>query len=258
MAGDAAPEGLACWADLWTSDTEAARRFYGELLGWEAADPDPSYGGYFLFEVDGVAVAGAMGAIGDMEAANAWKPYLATDDVEAIAAKVTENGGAIFAPPMAVGDRGSQFVFADPTGAHLGAWETDQFPGFTRFGAHGLPAWFELHTSDYRAALSFYSGVFGWEPSPMSDTADFRYSTVSDPRTGAPALGVLEASGRLADGFGSHWLLYFHVDDVDASAAQVAGLGGRLLEPAKDTPFGRMSLVEDATGARLRLTSPLG
>jgi predicted enzyme related to lactoylglutathione lyase len=257
MAGDAAPEGLACWADLWTSDTEAARRFYGELLGWESGDPDPEFGGYFLFTLDGVEVVGAMGDMGEMKAANAWKPYLATDDAEATMAKVVASGGSIFAPPMPVGDRGTQFVFADPTGAGLGAWQSDQFPGFTRFGAHGLPVWFELHTSDYGAALAFYAAVFGWEASSMSDTDDFRYSTVSDPRTSNPSLGILEASGRTSDGFGSHWLLYFDVDDIDASTALVPGLGGRVLEEPNDTPFGRMSLVEDTTGARFRLTSPL-
>ncbi|HEY1734337.1 MAG TPA: hypothetical protein VGG23_07810, partial [Acidimicrobiales bacterium] len=56
-----APVGAPCWADLWTSDVEGSRRFYRELLGWESGDPDPAFGGYFMFTRDGVPVAGAMG-----------------------------------------------------------------------------------------------------------------------------------------------------------------------------------------------------
>ena len=36
---DRAPIGSPCWADLWTSDVEGSRRFYGELFGWEASAP---------------------------------------------------------------------------------------------------------------------------------------------------------------------------------------------------------------------------
>ena len=31
----AAPAGAPCWADLWTSDVDAARRFYAGLFDWE-------------------------------------------------------------------------------------------------------------------------------------------------------------------------------------------------------------------------------
>jgi hypothetical protein len=78
---DQAPVGAPCWTDLWTSDVEGSRRFYRELFGWESGDPDPAFGGYFMFTRDGVPVAGAMGDMGDMKADNTWKPYLSTDDI---------------------------------------------------------------------------------------------------------------------------------------------------------------------------------
>jgi predicted enzyme related to lactoylglutathione lyase len=55
----------------------------------------------------------------------------------------------------------------------------------------------------------------------------------------------------------SGWNVYFEVADVDASLAQVTELGGKIVEPAHDTPYGRLARVEDPTGTAFRLvTSP--
>ncbi len=78
---DSAPIGSPCWTDLWTSDVEGSRRFYSELFGWEAQEPSPEFGGYFMFTSKGVPVAGAMGDMGEMPADNVWKIYLDTDDI---------------------------------------------------------------------------------------------------------------------------------------------------------------------------------
>ena len=78
-----APLGSPCWADLWTSDVEGSRRFYGELFGWESDDPDPQFGGYFIFNLNGVQIAGGMGDMGeDMRANDTWKVYFNTDNIE--------------------------------------------------------------------------------------------------------------------------------------------------------------------------------
>src|ERR1019366_443887 len=78
---DSAPLGSPCWAALWTSDVEGSGKFYGEIFGWEAQEPSPEFGGYFMFTRNGVPVAGGMGDMGDMKANNTWKIYLATDDI---------------------------------------------------------------------------------------------------------------------------------------------------------------------------------
>ena len=54
-------KGAPCWIDLFSSDTERAKDFYGQLFGWTTMDPGPEYGGYFIFQKDGKAVAGCMG-----------------------------------------------------------------------------------------------------------------------------------------------------------------------------------------------------
>ncbi len=158
---DSAPIGSPCWTDLWTSDVEGSRRFYSELFGWEAQEPSPEFGGYFMFTSKGVPAAGAMGDMGEMPADNVWKIYLDTDDIVRTIAAAELAGAQIVSPPTAVADLGIQSVLVDPTGAHLGAWQAGTFQGFTVLNEHGAPSWFELHTRDYPAAVAFYRVPLG-------------------------------------------------------------------------------------------------
>src|ERR1700691_2074142 len=97
---DHAPVGSPCWTDLWTSDVQGSRRFYGELFGWEANEPSPEFGGYFMFSHNGIPTAGAMGDMGDMQANNTWKIYLATDDLAHTIEAAEAAGAQITFPPM--------------------------------------------------------------------------------------------------------------------------------------------------------------
>ena len=53
-----APIGAPCWIDLFTSDPDKSRSFYGELFGWTSQEAGEEYGGYINFSKDGVPVAG--------------------------------------------------------------------------------------------------------------------------------------------------------------------------------------------------------
>jgi uncharacterized protein len=250
---DSAPTGSPCWADLWTSDPDGAGHFYGELFGWEAQEPSPEFGGYFMFTRDGVPIAGGMGDMGERKADNSWKIYLACDDAVKTAELVEAAGGQVIAPAEPVADLGVQLVLVDPTGAPLGSWQPGTFPGFTVLGEHGTPSWFELLTRDYAAAVPFYETVFGWETRVESDTDEFRYTTMKDPSGEGDLAGVMDASPFLPEGEGSHWSMYWHVDDIDATVAKAVELGGSILQPVQDTPYGRLAGLADPTGARFKL-----
>jgi predicted enzyme related to lactoylglutathione lyase len=248
---DTAPNGSPCWIDLWTSDVDGSRHFYAELLGWEAAEPSPEFGGYWMFLRDGVPVAGGMGPMGGDAPDNRWKPYLATADCTATLQAVERNGGMVRSPAMPVADLGVQAVFTDPAGASFGIWQAGTFPGFTVLGEHGAPSWFELHTSDYAGALDFYRACFNWVTDVISDTDEMRYSAVRDDGDGQVA-GVVDEGAR---GTASEWQVYWHVDDVDAAITTCERLGGTTLLPANDTPYGRLAGLADPSGARFNLRS---
>lgn len=248
---DRAPIGAPCWADLMTSDVEAARHFYPEVLGWTAEAPSEEFGGYFMFTRDGIPVAGGMPQMPGSKVPDMWQVYLCAGDAEATVARALDHGGSIAVPAMAVADLGTMAVVIDPTGASVGIWAPGTFPGFGVIDEAGAPKWFELHTRDYSRAVEFYTQVFGWEAMTMADTPEFRYSTAV--REGEAFAGVLDASSFLPDHMPSNWVPYFGVADVDAAIAAVTGLGGVVLMGAEDTPYGRMATVTDSGRVPFRL-----
>ncbi len=251
-----APAGAPCWADLWTSDVEESRRFYSRLFDWEAQEPDPTYGGYFMFTRQGSPIAGAMGSMGDQQADDTWKPYLCAEDMTASLEKVQAAGGQVIVPAMPVGELGVQAVVQDPTGAVVGLWQPGAFQGFAVLGEHGSPSWFELHTADHPRAVAFYRDVLDVELQPVADTDDFRYWTFRSPGTEDDAGGIMDSRAWVAPGAAA-WSIYWEVDDVDAALDRVKELGGTVVHGRDDTPWGPMAEATDPAGARFKLrTSP--
>ncbi len=253
-----APVGAPCWADLWTSDVEGSRRFYSRLFGWEAQEPDPGYGGYFMFTRQGAPIAGGMGSMGDMQANDTWKPFFCTHDIGTALEKAESAGGSIVAGAMPIDRLGSQAVVVDPTGATFGLWQPGQFHGFSATGEDGAPSWFELHTADHPVAVTFYREVLGAEFSAVGDTDQFRYWTFRSPGTGEDVGGIMDSGSWVAAGAAA-WSVYWEVDDIEATAALVAELGGTVRRPPETTPYGKLAVMADPAGAEFRLrTSPGG
>lgn len=254
---DHAPIGAPCWADLWTSDVDGSRRFYGELFGWEAAEPSEEFGGYFMFLRDGVPVAGGMGDMPDMPAQNVWKIYLSTDDMTRTLASAQAAGAQVLSPAMPVADLGIQAVIVDPTGATVGAWQPGTFPGYTVLEEPGAPSWSELWTRDHGGATAFYRSVFRWETTTVGDTDEFRYTTMKNPDGGNDLAGIMDAANFIPEGIPSHWSIYWEVEDAAASVAKAEALGGSVVMEAEDTPYGQLAAVTDPSGAQFKLrTSP--
>jgi len=251
---DEAPLGAPCWVDVFSSDPEGAQAFYGELFGWTAENSGEEFGGYVNFSKDGRRVAGCTRNDGSSGSPDVWSVYLATDDAEATTAATTAHGGGVIVPPMQVMDLGTMAVLTDVGQAAIGVWQSGTHKGFGTLGEPGTPAWFELHTRSYQDSVTFYTEVFNWDTSVMSDTPDFRYTTLGE--GDAAMAGIMDAGAYLPEGVPSHWTVYFGVADTDAAVGQLTGLGGSVLHPAKDTPYGRVAQVADPTGAMFRIVTP--
>jgi len=243
--------GAPCWIDLFTSDPEGATAFYGGLFGWTAEPADPRFGGYFVHSLGGRVVAGCMRNDGS-GGPDTWSVYLTTDDAERTAADAATHGGEVIVPPMVVEENGTMAVLADPTGAQVGVWQPAAVRGFEVLAEPGAPAWFELHTRDHDRAVAFYRDVFRWDDvHAMSATAEFTYSTLGGEE--AARAGVMDARRELADGEPSHWRVYFSVASTDETAERARELGGTVVHPGHDTPYGRLAVLEDPTGVRFSL-----
>jgi predicted enzyme related to lactoylglutathione lyase len=236
-----------------SSDTDKSRAFYGELFGWTSEEAGPEYGGYINFLKDGEPVAGCMSSEGQEGPANVWSVYLATDDAKATADAAASHGGEVFFQPMDVGELGTMAFVSDPGGAAIGIWQPGLHKGFGIVDEPGTPGWFELHTRDYDKVVEFYRDVFRWKTHVMSDATDFRYTTLGEGEN--QKAGIMDATDALPDGVPAHWSIYFRVDDTDKALAKVVDLGGAIVVPAEDTPYGRLAHASDTTGSLFKLVA---
>ncbi len=128
-AGVTEEPGTLCWNELFTTNVDAAGKFYAQTVGWtpKAVDMGPM-GVYTLFNRpgdDAKNAAGMMGMPPKMAGVPShWLAYFAVSDVDASTKKVTELGGKVMAPPMDIPKIGRFSVVQDPQGATFGLFKT--------------------------------------------------------------------------------------------------------------------------------------
>ncbi len=83
--------------------------------------------------------------------------------------------------------------------------------------------------------------------------SELRYSTFGH-GDGARA-GIMDASGFLPEGVPACWSVYFAVPDTDAALAKAVDLGGSVVQPAEDTPYGRLAAAADPAGAHFKVVA---
>lgn len=244
--GSFAP-GTPCWADVMVDDLGRAKDFYGALLGWTFEDLPAEAGGYVMARKDGRVVAGAMAKNPDDPGqVDSWTVYLATDDVDDAAARARTAGGVFFLEPTDILQIGRIAVGADPAGAAYGLWQAKEHTGADLVDEPGALCWAESMSRDYEASKAFYSDVFGYRLQEIGE-GGFHYSvaTLEDDK---PIGGIGAIPAAAPADVPSHWMVYFAVPDADAAAEQVTALGGSVMQPPFDTPYGRMALVAGPQG----------
>jgi uncharacterized protein len=238
--------GTFSWADLTTSDTDGAKAFYGDLLGWEFEDspiPEEAGGGvYIMCKVQGSnAAAISPQREGDPSPPH-WNSYVTVESADDFAAKAGELGGNVAMEPFDVMTAGRMAVVADPTGAFFAGWEPRDSIGAERVNEPGCLTWNELHTPDVDPALQFYTGLFGWGTDEMDTGGGPRYVIVSN---GDRSNGGLMPT---QEGEPPNWLPYFVADDRDATAQKAKELGANELVRL-DMPQGNIAVFTDPQGA---------
>ncbi|MGJ9404443.1 VOC family protein [Arthrobacter sp. KK5.5] len=251
---ESTPSGAPVWADLSTTDMAATQQFYTGLFGWtyDGDGTAEEYGGYVTAYLDDRKVAGLYPHMEEFGGTpNVWTVYLKSDDIAATSDAVAAAGGRILTPAMHVAPFGHMAVFRDPGQAAFGGWQPQEHHGFGIDSEHGAPVWHENLSKSYADTVAFYEKAFGWETSVMSDTDEFRYTTLGaddDARA-----GLMDASGFLPPDAPSQWITYWGLADLDASIARATELGGSVLEAPADTPYGRMATLVDCCGATIKV-----
>lgn len=238
--------GTPSWADIGT-DVEAAKAFYGELFGWDTEDAGPpeETGGYGFFLKNGKTVAG----YGPQQNPGPpfWATYVTVADADETAAKVKEKGGQVVMDPMDVMTAGRMAVFQDPSGAFFSIWAPTEHIGAQLVNEPGSLCWNELNTRELDGAKAFYGAIFGWECVTQEMGPAMSYTEIK--LGGNTVAGMMDMTGRVPDMVPAHWLVYFAVDDTDATVAQAQELGGAVMVPPTDIPPGRFAVIADDKGA---------
>ncbi len=237
--------GKFIWCELMTSDTQAAGRFYGDVIGWWLSEMAMGTEGppYFIFQIgqgEGCPGIGGMMSLPPHLAGHMppnWSGYVAVDDVDATAAAFRENGGTVHRRPEDIQGVGRFAVVADPDGAVINIMTPlpmEDMPASPPKGAPGTTAWYELYAGDLEASFDFYSGMFGW-----TQDHDFDMGAMGPYRIFAEHGEVIGGMMRRPQGVPvPSWVYYFNVDGIDDALDRVRRGGGKVLMDASEVPGG--------------------
>ena len=247
-------DGCFVWYELMTTDLEAAKAFYAEVLGWGTQDaPMPSMA-YTLFTAGEISVSGLIELPEDARKKGAkpsWLGYVGVSDVDATTERIKHLGGTVYAPPADIRNISRFSVVADPQMATLALFKwlkPGQVPP-AELSRSGRVGWHELLAADWEQALAFYGKVFGWQKADADIGTMGTYQLFS--AGGQTIGGMFTKPPEVPVPF---WLYYFNVGDIDAAAKRVRAGRGQILNGPVEVPGGNWIVqCTDPQGAMFAL-----
>jgi len=248
------------WYELMTDDPKKAERFYTTVVGWTAKPFDgPNYDGTYTVLHSGERGVGGIMAMPEEYRQGgghpAWIGYVYADDVDAEAKALKKAGGTVHRQPQDIPDVGRFAVVSDPQGAMFQLLKPngpDQPP--VPVGTPGHIGWHELFTSDWKKALDFYSGQFGWKKTREHDMGEMGIYALFSMGGGIEHGGMMNKPPQIPRPV---WQFYFNVaDGIDAAAKRVTDNGGKALMGPMEVPGGMWIVqCQDPQGAHFALTA---
>jgi predicted enzyme related to lactoylglutathione lyase len=244
--------GTPSWVDLSTPDIDKSVAFYSGLFGWDVPEQESSAqtGGYRRAMLGGKAVAGMMPLMQEGQPP-VWSSYVSVADADATAAAVKDAGGQVLAEPMDVMELGRMAVFMDPEGAAFGIWQPGSFIGAEVVNDPNTFSWNELNTRQPDEAKQFYGSVFGWGTAdvPMGDGPGYvTWQSAGSDDDNNSIGGLLDMRGQAPDEIPPHWLVYFTVEDRDATLEKATSNGGSEMLKV-DMAMGKFAIIADPHGS---------
>ena len=245
--------GMPYWIDLTTSDPRKSAHFYEQVLGWEISAESGEDNPYQMARLQGLPIAGLIPQPEEAPMPDTWVTYFLSKDIAGDCQRAQNLGGRILVEPQQV-QLGHMALLVDAAGGMFGLIQPAGPEHFVAAGEPGTPVWHELTaTSGFQRARDFYGELFNWEIRAMqSEDENFIYATAEE--DGAPFAGLWNAEGQFPPQVPSFWQTYLGVRDIDAAAKKAVELGGEVIREPWDSPFGRMCLLADSTGATITLT----
>ena len=235
----ATSHGRFVWYELVTTEMEAAKAFYADVMGWGTQDVSMPGVDYTFFTAGEALVSGLMGLPEDAKRSGfrpAWLGYVGVDDVDATADRVQQLGGVVHVPPRDISNISRISVAVDPqmAGIALFKWLDGGHEQPTDMDGPGRVGWHELFADDWEKAWVFYNKLFGWRKADADSGAVGTYQLFS---AGGQTLGgMLTKPPTVPVPF---WVYYFNVGDIDDAARRVKIGRGEVLDGPIEVPGGR-------------------
>ncbi len=243
-------QGRFVWYELMTTDMEAAKAFYTDVVGWDVRDVSMPGRAHLLFTAGEALVSGLMLLPEDAKTMGAqphWIGYVGIDNVDAAVDQIKKLGGAVLFPPTDIPGISRFSVVADPQMATFALiqWLSVRRELPVALDAPGQVGWHELLADDWEKAFAFYGALFAWQEA--EDDAD--------------PIGTYQlfcAGGKTIGGIFTKpptqpvpfWLYYFNVEDIDAAVKRLQAAGGQVLNGPFEVPNGNWAVqCADPQGA---------
>ena len=107
--------------------------------------------------------------------------------------------------------------------------------------------WTDLTVENASDIRDFYKEVVGFGSAPVS-MGDYDDFNMLSPTDGTPQVGVCHASGANKD-IPPVWIVYFIIEDMDASLKVLRQKDGQVLVGPKDMGNDRYAIIKDPAGA---------
>lgn len=239
-----------CWFELGTTDQQAAKHFYGAVLGWSTLDaPMGPDGVYTRFLLGDAGIGGGYTMRPEERAMIPphWNLYVSVENADETANRVAALGGKVIEGPFDVMTFGRMAVIRDPTGVYFNIWQPKDHPGASVSGESGTFCWADLSTPDPERSKQFFEGLFGWKIGPAQNFPP-EYPII---RNGEKAIGGVRQDTTMPP----HWMLFFLSGDVDAAATKAKELGGKVYSAPVSMGTARFAALADGQGAAFSIIS---
>ena len=240
--------GTIDWIDLTAPEIDPTQDFYRSVLGWSHEASTTPMGTYYIANAGGHEAAGLMASAPGQRMPPAWTVFVRVSSADDTLAAAETAGGTAVAPAFDIPGGARIGVLSGPDGAMLAVISGGPEPAADepplRRNAPGAVGWCELLTRDPHAALSFYDALFGWMV-VRDDATGYSVFRLGD----RDVAGLLPMPQEMPAEAPTHWLVHFHVADLDTAVSTAERTVGMVARPPAEIGGVRFAVLSDPNGA---------
>ena len=231
--------GKFVWHDLLTEDTEAARKFYGDVFGWRFETKSDYTQIYNQKELIGGMMQ--VTTAKDQKAQAVWLPSLSVANIDKSIRYVKFKKGEVLKGPLVMKKRGKGVLVSDPHGAQVVLLRAKSGDPKDITPQVGDWLWNELWTNKPKESYTFYRNLAGYDAYEMRD----KYRILK--HKGKWRAGIREIE---KEDIKARWVPTIRISNLEETISKVNASGGEVLvSPNEELANGNVALIKDSIGA---------